>query len=621
MFPYPNGPFGNMMPYSNLHGMNLDWIIQMAKDFLDQYTHIQDVIQAGLTDLDTATTQDLAALEAKKDRLEGLLNAWYTTHSQDIAEELASALAAIQLKLEQALESLPDDYTELYNNVRQIDYNLCKYNAVIVSESSMIYPDNITRYGITFASDLTDLYGIYHVSGTATDEFSLNVILGSAVDIPDWLIPGSRMYVDVPAVSGITYKLYCYFEDETREIFEFSEPGIWDVPGNTVGLYIQVWIDDGAVLDDDEYIRITNHVPNFVIQPGSGGGSVTNNITQNFETYNVQASPSIVSGMPYFLAPDEDPTTDMTSAIAAILSANDCCHLGSGTYVVSNLELDENQSLIGSGDSTIIKLNPNVSNGYAIKLKWKSTLKDVQIDGGNANAHNSSSIGTRNGIMFEGQLQLDDTIINVPRFCEIDNVFVTGFSGAGLCCRYTSTPEFANLNVSNSRFWQNCVGINIAIRSEYHSFTNCQCNQNYYGVINNGGNNVFANCNFSRNIIGVLMDNSSGDMYNNSHGALIGCKINHNGPNNNGIAIKAIGMTNGFVFSGCNIWYGSLYFENCQGMHITGLNAGAMSIRVLNSVVALTCNMWASAPSISKDASSKVIMRDCFTQAGGTVDI
>ena len=43
----PFGPFGNMMPYSNFHGMNLDWVIQIAKDFLDQYTSIQQVITEG----------------------------------------------------------------------------------------------------------------------------------------------------------------------------------------------------------------------------------------------------------------------------------------------------------------------------------------------------------------------------------------------------------------------------------------------------------------------------------------------------------------------------------------------------------------------------------------------
>ena len=72
----PNGPFGNMFPYTNFHSMNLDWVIQVAKDFLDQYTNIQQTITDGLD-----------ALDAKKEALEALLQVWYDEHSQDIADQ------------------------------------------------------------------------------------------------------------------------------------------------------------------------------------------------------------------------------------------------------------------------------------------------------------------------------------------------------------------------------------------------------------------------------------------------------------------------------------------------------------------------------------------------------
>ena len=124
MYPYPNGPFGNMMPYSNFHDMNLDWVIRIARDFLDQYTHIQDVI-----------TQGEADLESKATELEGLLQQWYDTHSQDIADELASAVAALgtamtarinelnaaaDQKAAQTIASIPADYTTLSNSVTNL---------------------------------------------------------------------------------------------------------------------------------------------------------------------------------------------------------------------------------------------------------------------------------------------------------------------------------------------------------------------------------------------------------------------------------------------------------------------------------------------------------------------
>lgn len=121
MYPYPNGPFGNMMPYSDFHGMNLDWVIQIAKNFLDQYTHIQDVIQEGETDLNTIITNGKQELQNKYNTLKGMLDGWYNSHSSDIANQLGAAIAsfnaAAQARAAEVIASIPEDYTELSNAV------------------------------------------------------------------------------------------------------------------------------------------------------------------------------------------------------------------------------------------------------------------------------------------------------------------------------------------------------------------------------------------------------------------------------------------------------------------------------------------------------------------------
>lgn len=86
------GIFGEGFPYSNFHDLNMDWIIKIAKDFLDQYTHIQEIIEQGKTDITNLTDESLTSLTNKKDELEELLQAWYDTHSADIANQLALAL-------------------------------------------------------------------------------------------------------------------------------------------------------------------------------------------------------------------------------------------------------------------------------------------------------------------------------------------------------------------------------------------------------------------------------------------------------------------------------------------------------------------------------------------------
>ena len=119
-------------PYTNFHELNLDWIAKIAKDFLEQYTHIQDTITQGLEDLDNKA----AALQA-------LLDEWYNTHSADIANQLADALEDLNewynthqnyldqtltdnillftqradAKAAEAIATIPADYTSLSNDV------------------------------------------------------------------------------------------------------------------------------------------------------------------------------------------------------------------------------------------------------------------------------------------------------------------------------------------------------------------------------------------------------------------------------------------------------------------------------------------------------------------------
>ena len=126
------GIFGEGFPYSNFHDLNMDWIIKIAKDFLDQYTHIQEIIANGEQSIQDLTASGLSDLQDKADELEALLQAWYDTHSNDIANQLASALQSMNTaltnmintfnqsavdKAQETLESIPQDYTDLYNRV------------------------------------------------------------------------------------------------------------------------------------------------------------------------------------------------------------------------------------------------------------------------------------------------------------------------------------------------------------------------------------------------------------------------------------------------------------------------------------------------------------------------
>ena len=165
------GAFGEGFPYTNFHDLNMDWIIKIAKDFLDQYTHIQQIIEEGETSLQNLTTEGLQQLQDKADTLEELLQAWYNEHSADIADQLAEALNDLnewytthqnyldetlatnialfnqraEEKAEQTLESIPDDYTELSNRVSEI-------KTLVESELSIL------DYGVQLINPLDSNY-------------------------------------------------------------------------------------------------------------------------------------------------------------------------------------------------------------------------------------------------------------------------------------------------------------------------------------------------------------------------------------------------------------------------------------------------------------------------------
>lgn len=149
-------------PYTDIHQLNLDWIANVAKNFLDQYTNIQQMIADGETSLDNKTAAGLASLQAEKERLEGLLNTWYISHSEDIASELATAISSFRTAAEaigaEVEASLPADWTELNNSFDSVTEKLNRAtvtNGLTGSTNGVSYSENsgnLVLYGTATAS-------------------------------------------------------------------------------------------------------------------------------------------------------------------------------------------------------------------------------------------------------------------------------------------------------------------------------------------------------------------------------------------------------------------------------------------------------------------------------------
>lgn len=347
-----------------------------------------------------------------------------------------------------------------------------------------------------------------------------------------------------------------------------------------------------------------------------GGKNITNEYTFNSyeNSYTVTATPSITTDTNAYLAPSGD-NTDRTADIITMLSTQGVCRLGKGNYYVKDLMMPNYTSIIGVGSGTKI-IRSGTDDGFAIKLGTRCCVKDCWIMGKSTDITISETLGNRHGILWQGTYTADQ---NAPLRGMISNVHISSFSGGGITC-YDTGYSVNTCLMADETYITNCgAGINIAFKSEFNKFTNIHSYANWFGCINNGGNNVFTACDFSGNKVGFLMDNASGQSPNNSHGSAVGCVFNHTN-SNSGIGIKVLGCENGYVFTGCQVFYSQIYLENSDGITFSNCNFGAnnCSITVKNGGATLFANnMHQATPTISITGNANVHFVNCYVRSTG----
>ena len=209
--------------------------------------------------------------------------------------------------------------------------------------------------------------------------------------------------------------------------------------------------------------------------------------------------------------------------------------------------------------------------------------------------------GDRHGILWQGTYSEDQ---KGPYRGIISNVRIQRFSGGGIRLYDTGFGITTCLEVSDVYIWNCWAGIDVAYWSEFNKFTDVQAAECFIGCVNNGGNNVFVNCDFSTNLeIAMLFDNSVSQSPNNAHGSAIGCVFNHTGHNgvtNAGTGIRMINCHAGFTFTGCQIFFSKVILEDSNGVVFSGCIFGKNNcqIRVNNGgAVLFIGNMHSGEPS------------------------
>lgn len=301
---------------------------------------------------------------------------------------------------------------------------------------------------------------------------------------------------------------------------------------------------------------------------------------------------------------------DMTNEILFRLMSAGTVILGTGEYIVNGLTMPDNTTIIGQGNKTILKVTTNGAS--AIYMRQRCTVKDLKIVGtGSDEVIQTNGSGVGIGIMPTDGAHVYN--------CKIDNCQISNFALAGIHVVGTGYWCADSLTVSNCEIYNCHRGISIGIHSEYSRYTNILTRDCYFGCYNMGGNNVFVNCTFSNSAIGAYLPCHLDGVINNGHGSFIGCTFNHNG-NNEGHAVIINKVTNGFVFSGCQFWYGKMLIENCEGIVFNGCQfGGTLEIVTWSNTLCMFANsVFATSPNLSGTANARKFV-NCYLDTGEAI--
>lgn len=363
-----------------------------------------------------------------------------------------------------------------------------------------------------------------------------------------------------------------------------------------------------------------------------GGGNIYNNTytTEYYDnTYNITCSPTITTDTNNYLASTGD-DTDRTGDIQSMLDSTGTCHLGPGDFYVTGIEIPDDASLIGSGPRTVLILDASVTDGYAVKLKTRSSVSDMLIKSLSA-PKLSQNVGTRHGVLFEGTANAQTSPQTFKR-SRVSGCIISNFTGGGITCRNTGLSPASSLVISDCQIFSCNAGVNISFFSEFHRITNVTAQECYYGCVCNGGNDNFVNCDFSANKIALLIDNSTGQSRNNTHGTFSACSFHHSDNTYNssggiesvGTAIRILGASAGEIFTGCQIGFGNLEIDNSVGIRFDACNFLRMTtLNVTNSplVVFSDCTFYNSTSSpLIQSGNTTLKFADCYLRSGAVYD-
>ena len=247
-----------------------------------------------------------------------------------------------------------------------------------------------------------------------------------------------------------------------------------------------------------------------------------------------------------------------------------------GEYIFpAHIKVPSDISFIGN-TTTVFKLAEDSKSNvlFYIVSANNVTISRIFIDGGGGkvqpmgskdNILDRTNAGIRYGIWCEKSRRI-----------KIHDVEVYGWDMCGLYCKNNEAAADPNgrfyhaIELTNSSFYCNYYGLWYGQYGEYNRTESCNFGDNFIGVLNEGGNNMYIGCYFNSNYCGFALNGEN--IINESHGGCYSCTYNHNAESGlgGGIAVYANKSTIGWSFTGENIWYGAIKLIDCKGIIFDG---------------------------------------------------
>ena len=325
---------------------------------------------------------------------------------------------------------------------------------------------------------------------------------------------------------------------------------------------------------------------------------------EGVERLNERIDDIVVVANEYIL-PSTNDNTDRSADITRYLVDYGYCFLGPGKFVIYNtINMPEGTSLMGMGSGTILQLADDSPADIAVNVGTLCTVSNMQIVGHSTDLpYESYTQGSRKGVALLGDYTTFGQGTYSHNFAKLSNLTIKNFNHSGIWAyRNDGMASFLATNIDILRCH---TGINIELFSEFHSFSNIRCRWCNIACVMQGGNNLFSNCHFDVNLMGIKIDGEETALVNADHSSFTNCSICHS-DNNIGYAIYAQRSTFGMCFSNCQFWYGKIYMHTCTSYKFSNNILSGIEVEIVNS------NNISFLGNLFKDTTPSITFTSCI---------